>query len=184
MAAQIRSTYASPTKWEDSTSTARALSPTVQVEDSFVAVVAQGQTAHGDLKFSWNYMASVTLTSVSFSGDESGWVSADRVLPLTLTVNENKVPYSVSVPSGVADGTYTVVASCVLSYSYGGSTFQNAFSGKILVVVGIAAYSWGWLDSAAAWFSANALIVSVGFAVGFVALVCGVVAVKRHRRDT
>lgn len=157
------------------------INPTVQISDSFVTV-AQGQTVHGDLKFSWNYMASVTLTSMSFSGDKSGWVSGDRVLPITLTVNENKVSYSVSVPSGVADGTYTVVASCVLSYSYGGSTFQNAFSGKILVVVGIAAYSWGWLGSVAAWFSANALVVSVGFAVGFIALVCVVVAVKKHRR--
>jgi len=118
-----------------------AVTSTIQVADCNVAV-GSGQSVDSSIQVSWTFFGSVTLTGISFQGNQAGWLQGSNV-PLTLSVQNNSVPFTVSVPAGAAEGVYVVTVNSVFLYL--GASSQSVKS-YVRIVVGGGSPWWGFLN--------------------------------------
>jgi hypothetical protein len=116
----------------------------VKVSDCTVNV-ASGSSATALVPVSWNFMGTVTLTSITFQGDSASWLQGPS-LPYSLGSGVNaSVPISVNVSSGVAGGAYSIQVSCQFMFSGG----AQSVVAHVTVNVGAAQASFfpSWLTS-------------------------------------
>lgn len=154
---------------------------TIQVADCNVTV-GSGQSVVSSIQVSWTFFGSITLTGISFQGNQASWLQGSNV-PLTLSVQNNSVPISVSVPAGTADGTYIITVNSVFLFL--GASSQSVKS-QVTIVVGSAGWSWGFFSPVVQGFSSiwafamsNLALLSLSGSAFTALIVVAVVARKR-----
>jgi hypothetical protein len=144
----------------------------VLVSDCTVTV-ASGGAATALIPVSWTSPTNVVLTQITFQGAGADWVFPP-VLPLTLKSGDT-IHVGVTVPSSVADGTYSVQVSCQFTFQSG---IQSVVS-HVNVQVG-AASGLGGFD-VQGWITDHFLLVFFLSVVVLVAIVGAAVLVRRRR---
>ena len=113
-----------------------------------------------------------------------GWLQAPNV-PLTLSVQNNSVPFTVSVPAGTSEGTYVVTVNSVFLFL--GASSQSVRSYVRIVVSARSGWSWGFADpfvnglnSLWAYVMSSLSLILMSVSAFAAIIVVGVVARKRR----
>ena len=120
--AKLESTATIRVDWNPTTSETpvTGVNPTITVSDAH-ATLTPTETATVYLAVNFNYISQVTLTDISFEGNQASWIQTNFTLPLTVTFWKNTVPIKISVPQNANEGSYNVKATLNFQHSYGTS---------------------------------------------------------------
>lgn len=162
----------------------------IAAEDSHVVAHAGGSDS-GSINYIWAFTNSITLSSLTFQGNESSWLQAGW-LPAVLTFhNVTSVSFNVSVPFGTT-GQYTEYALSTFTYQGGVQSIRS----KIVITVGeggdfvsqfISGWYWfvssllGGLDFVWSWILANQFVAALSGSAALMAISVTAVVVRRRR---
>jgi hypothetical protein len=150
----------------------------VQVSDCTVSV-ASGGSATALIPVSWNFVGTVSLTQISFQGDGAVWL-VKPILPLTLQPN-GAIHVGVNVPSGVADGNYSVQVSCQFTFQGGLQSVVSHVTVQVGAVGGFGSDLANWFNSGVALLAENVWLVTMSSTLIMMLVVVTVVVGRRRR---